>query len=1425
MDTNRNHRGAHTSHASNLMDLPLSTSSFQSAQSQHLSSILPSSSLPHSNLQQQTIVASSSDTQPYFATAAPTTTTTTTTATTANTHMIGTSTAFYDDALHGPAVVMTHETEQDHEMYLASFQSQPQPSYGYPLAYPDSHTQPGAHTHTQHSHSQPPPQYLPTPSVSPTSTSPPIIPPSSRPSYPQSDIKQSGQNYPMSGTINMGAGAHRESSTTAGTQNSKKSKGASANHPSSTAAISSNSNTMTTAKPSPSSSRKRARKSIDKPPSPTQASGRTQSGQNDSQAALQLQDDSDDEDQEDRNQPTQRLPGACRYCKKLKMKCEFLSPDAASCKRCMQGGHQCVVEGRKQRIGPNKREFLLAQLRQKETIIESLLRQINNPAHRTPLTLLVPNLSNVAGNASSNLNGPATGTPQGASSKSIQSWIAGTSVKNAGGRGGSAAFVLDKRADGTGVDLDEEEVDDSTAARRRLDDDPDGDEGDEDDEGDEGVDPTGNGKKVKLHYLPEEAAPLGLIADLSLENHTPKKKEKEKDKDGSVGAKEDGPVVQHQSESRMQTVVSSNMVGVSDAVTGADASNVPSALGNASGGPIDGTVNAQATVNASATGAGNNATNNNAGEEENENNVGVANKSYFHPGPATDLGLRRVMIERTMPPDILVHGLVTPEDVEELFKIFYERINVFLSILDPAIHTPARTFARCPFLFTVVCAISSRYYVPKASIYKYAMHFAKSAAASSLIDGWKSVELCQAYLLMSVYAVPARRWEEDRSWLYLGLAIRIATDLNLHQPSSAAVTAAAANTNANSASGNANGSPIANASSSSGGRGRLHNQNHYPPHPGSTASAQSTMSASSPSPSASMTPPGAPTSPSLNISTSATSKSSEKQEKHERELLNRTRTWLICFNLDRSISTQLGKPSTIKEDFIIRNASEWYKRSPFNMPYDVHLCAYTELLRIVTRFHDDVWSGSRPVSNAGIKGTDVDFYGITMRYDDQLRLFQEQAAARFERDSKKDDPGSVYRTGLLPFMVNYSRLVMFSFGFQQAVERGLQRDDMFFQRCFEAACAVITTVVDRLAPTGYLRFAPDGHFIFVSFAAAFLLKLLRPDFSRIVNRTHKEQVLTLVRKLIRMLGSQEVAVDDKHTPKLYSRFLAGLVSRHSTSRKSVSMAKNAGTAIGNQNGTSQVPMRGGPIMQQPGPMPAVRNYPPTEQNEHNFDVYGNLVSAPPMMPQPTHDAPYPSMYDDRLHHLHQEQQGTQQPNHSQPHSISPGYYPPSGNVPGSGHDHQYISGMNAGNGGVGMETVIQPSSQSGEYNQVIEHYDDDLGGTFPLPISENDQLASMQAINNQGWWENVMMPGFSLPSAHHFTHNNNNSNVQQPQYQTQYNQMEIESAQVSHGHSHVHPHHPQSRSQHQQQSQYMASQDRNMQTYSDSGEYTFRYDN
>lgn len=53
----------------------------------------------------------------------------------------------------------------------------------------------------------------------------------------------------------------------------------------------------------------------------------------------------------------------------------------------------------------------------------------------------------------------------------------------------------------------------------------------------------------------------------------------------------------------------------------------------------------------------------------------------------------------------------------------------------------------------------------------------------------------------------------------------------------------------------------------------------------------------------------------LNLYTVKTSRSKNvMNEMQEREALNRTRTWLICFNLDRSIATQFGKRPTIIDD-------------------------------------------------------------------------------------------------------------------------------------------------------------------------------------------------------------------------------------------------------------------------------------------------------------------------------------------------------------------------------------------------------------------------------------------------------------------------------------------------------------------------------
>jgi hypothetical protein len=77
-----------------------------------------------------------------------------------------------------------------------------------------------------------------------------------------------------------------------------------------------------------------------------------------------------------------------------------------------------------------------------------------------------------------------------------------------------------------------------------------------------------------------------------------------------------------------------------------------------------------------------------------------------------------------------------------------------------------------------------------------------------------------------------------------------------------------------------------------------------------------------------------------------------------------------------------------------------------------------------------------------------------------------------------------------------------------------------------------------------MRYSPDGWFLIASFASAFLFKLLRPQFKSLVSQDQETEILELVGRLIQTLSSPDIAIDDRHTPKVYARFLAGLLSRH-----------------------------------------------------------------------------------------------------------------------------------------------------------------------------------------------------------------------------------------------------------------------------------------
>jgi len=81
-----------------------------------------------------------------------------------------------------------------------------------------------------------------------------------------------------------------------------------------------------------------------------------------------------------------------------------------------------------------------------------------------------------------------------------------------------------------------------------------------------------------------------------------------------------------------------------------------------------------------------------------------------------------------------------------------------------------------------------------------------------------------------------------------------------------------------------------------------------------------------------------------------------------------------------------------------------------------------------------------------------------------------------------------YNGLMAEFFANYSMLVINSFGLQNAMQRFPIDIPHFFVRVHSSAktCAII---VKELGPLEFLKYAPDSHFVFTSYAVLSLLKV------------------------------------------------------------------------------------------------------------------------------------------------------------------------------------------------------------------------------------------------------------------------------------------------------------------------------------------------
>ncbi|OBZ65745.1 Protein priB [Grifola frondosa] len=442
--------------------------------------------------------------------------------------------------------------------------------------------------------------------------------------------------------------------------------------------------------------------------------------------------------------------------------------------------------------------------------------------------------------------------------------------------------------------------------------------------------------------------------------------------------------------------------------------------------------------------------------------VGVASDVYFKPGPMTILPLRRLYIERQVQPEML--SFVSTEEVVALFKIYFDHMNLHCPLLDADFHTPSLVCSRSPFLLTTICAIASRFYAPREELHSKLSDLSRKLAFNVPAQGYKSVEIVQAYLLNTLWGCgPVQRYEQDQTWLLLGMAIRMATDLNLHRR------------------------------------------------------------------------------------TTVVSPDSAEGRARDREVHNRERTWILCFCLDRSFSAQMGKPYTIKEDFVIRNASQW-SRAPAAISSDISLAAYADLQRILTRSLDLLYSGTN--NSSGLQ-VDCDFLLVIKTMETQLLAWQHEWMNIRRVGNNETEYIRKYRELIANFYFNYAMLTVNSFGLQNALERSAVDIGHFFARCHSSAISCATLIRDELGPQGYLKYAPDSHFVSGSYAVLSLLKLLRPEFQAFLD--HERKTIAIVNDVANSF--ENVAASPLHAPALYSCFLRALISAKTDTASAISFAQ------------------------------------------------------------------------------------------------------------------------------------------------------------------------------------------------------------------------------------------------------------------------------
>ncbi|MCO5566000.1 hypothetical protein L7F22_019675 [Adiantum nelumboides] len=407
---------------------------------------------------------------------------------------------------------------------------------------------------------------------------------------------------------------------------------------------------------------------------------------------------------------------------------------------------------------------------------------------------------------------------------------------------------------------------------------------------------------------------------------------------------------------------------------------------------------------------------------------GASRRGYWN------IGMYSSRLDKGSAFDPISQGLMTHEIARDLYGLYMRHLNAPITLLDPILHTFSFVRSHSALLLSASCALAARFasHIDNAEeiANKLDSHIQDVLLPTILLKGYRSVEISQAFIILAAYHSNTQSLDGDRSWSLVGYGIRIAAELDMNA--------------------------------------RL-------------LSEWSSMAKNAQTP----TSVQADTPLSNRLAEDDIQLSAE--EATQRRLRNRERTWCNLWLFEYSLSTHMGRRSTLSQDPVILGVSAGWHRAAYAIPGDEAIVALIGLRRIQIKntefFEHSILSTSydRPQINSAAARFQLDFYRKASRAD-----ITNWTAMYVEREE-----GSSYRMKNASLYASYARLILNSYALKCTSDEELL--DPFYKESYSAAMTYLSMYSERFR-TG-LTYVHNSSVVTVAYVAVFALKLcsLDPD--------------------------------------------------------------------------------------------------------------------------------------------------------------------------------------------------------------------------------------------------------------------------------------------------------------------------------------------